>query len=318
MNTPLSIHRYSLVSRSALNSRSDRVEHHGALIRVGDDVLGYGCIHPWPELGDLSLDETLACLKNGKITPLIRQALHCAQHDADARRAGVSLFDGITVPLSHATVTLDTESFSKAEAAGFTAVKVKLGRVLPAESERVRSLAEKFPAFRWRFDFNHTRSLAEVERFLHSLSEELCKKIDFMEDAWSEGEQPDGLLLGVPLAVDRKVYTDVGEFPVLVVKPAVNDADSIVKSATANGQKVVFTSYMDHPLGQSYAAWKAGLAASLSPSDTELCGLITHGLFQPNEFTECLGDPSPQFIPAAGTGLGFDVLLKNLEWKPLT
>lgn len=318
MNTPLSIHRYSLFSRSALNSRSDRVEHHGVLIRVGESDFGYGCIHPWPELGDLELEQTLQCLKNGEETPLIRQAMHCAQHDAKARRAGVSLFEGIEMPRSHATVGLDAESFLAAKSAGFTTVKVKLGRDLIAESKQMRYLSEAFPEFRWRLDFNHTRSLAVVEGFLQSLGEKLCEKIDFMEDAWSDSDQPDGYLLGVPLAVDRGVVTNAGKFPVLVVKPAVNDADSIVKSAAAKGQKVVFTSYMDHPLGQSYAAWRAGLATSLNSSVTELCGLITHGLFQPNEFTECLGDPSPQFIPAAGTGLGFDVLLKNLEWKPLT
>ncbi|MFK7910405.1 MAG: hypothetical protein AB8F34_07355 [Akkermansiaceae bacterium] len=318
MSAPISIHRYTLVSCSALNSRSDRLEHHGALIRVGESDFGYGCIHPWPELGDLDLQQTLQCLKNGEVTPLIRQAMHCAERDADARRAGVSLFEGVQVPMSHATVKFDAESFSEAKAAGFTTVKVKLGRNLTAESEQMMSLAKAFPDFRWRLDFNHTRSLAEVEGFLQALGGEFCKKIDFMEDAWSEGDQPEGHLLGVPLAVDRGVETNAENFPVSVVKPACNEVDAILQRAQTSGSKVVFTSYMDHPVGQSYAAWQAGVAASHFSSVVDTCGLITHGLFEPNAFTECLGTPSPQFNPATGTGLGFDDLLAELEWTPLT
>ncbi len=317
MNAPISIHRYSLVSRSALNSRSERVEHHGALIRVGEEGYGYGCIHPWPELGDLELEQTLKCLMRGETTPLIRQALHCAQHDAEARRAGVSLFEGVEVPVSHATVKLDVESFSEAKAAGFTTVKIKPGKDLTAESERIRSLAGAFPGFRWRLDFNHTRSLAEVEDFLQCLGDEIRPKIDFMEDAWGEGEKPEGCLLGVPLAVDRGVDTNVGGFPVVVVKPARDDVDSILQRADSDGTKVMITSYMDHPLGQSYAAWQAGVAKRKYPSVVDTCGLVTHGLFEPDAFIECLGKPSPRFKPASGTGLGFDDLLEELEWTPL-
>ncbi len=124
MNSPVSIYRYTLISRFALNAGSHRVEHHGALIRVGESEFGYGCIHPWPELGDLDLEETLQLFENGETTPLIRQALHCARHDAEARKVVLSLFKGLTVPESHATVRLDDESFAHVQAAGFKIVKI--------------------------------------------------------------------------------------------------------------------------------------------------------------------------------------------------
>ena len=318
MTDPISIHRYTLVSCSALNSRSEKVEHHGALIRVGEDDAGYGCIHPWPELGDMDLEETLWCLENGRMTPLVRQALHCAHHDAEARKAGVSLFDGLTVPMSHAMAKLDTGSFSDAASAGFKMVKVKVGRDLVAESRLMKLLAKEFPEFRWRLDFNHTRSLHELEKFLYSLGEELCQKIDFMEDAWIEGEFPARDLLGVPLAVDRGVEAGATDVPVAILKPACDDVEPILARAAAHGTRVVFTSYMDHPLGQSYAAWQAAVAGSRYPGVIDTCGLITHGLFEPDAFIDCLGDPEPVFHAAPGTGLGFDNLLEELTWTPLT
>ena len=47
--TDVWISPYRLRSRGFLNSLSNRRGFFGALIRVGE---GYGCIHPWPELGD--------------------------------------------------------------------------------------------------------------------------------------------------------------------------------------------------------------------------------------------------------------------------
>ena len=317
MRDPISIYRYSLVSRSALNSRSEKVEHQGALIRVGDGDYGYGCIHPWPELVDLDLEETLGRLKMGETTPLIRQALHCAARDAEARRKGVSLFDGLEVPLSHATVELDKESFVAAWGAGFKTVKVKVGKDLVADWDRLVSLAYAFPDFRWRLDFNHSCSLREVEGFLRSLGDSLCGKIDFIEDAWGEEDTPGSHVLGVALAVDRSVMSQAEDFPVSVVKPARDELEEVLERVYAEEGRVVITSYMDHPIGQSYAAWQAGLAMAKYPSMVDSCGLITHGLFEPDAFTECLGNATPHFHPAPGTGLGFDDLLESMTWTPL-
>ncbi len=43
------ISRYRLKARGLLNSISRRREFEGVLIQIDG---GFGCIHPWPELGD--------------------------------------------------------------------------------------------------------------------------------------------------------------------------------------------------------------------------------------------------------------------------
>jgi hypothetical protein len=41
-------------------------------------------------------------------------------------------------------------------------------------------------------------------------------------------------------------------------------------------------------------------------------------LFEQDEFIAALGEPRPYFMPASGTGLGFDDLLESLSWTPLS
>ena len=311
MSESIYVHPYTLRSRAPLNARSGRQDHQGVLIREGG---GYGCIHPWPELGDLALMDQLDFLRQGKLTPLTRSALHCAKADAAARRAGRSLFVGLQVPRSHATLPMDEVAFQQAVDAGFDRVKVKMGRDLVLEAEFVRSMAERYPALRWRIDFNGTQKCEDVERLMLSLGEAFCEKIDFLEDAFSGSIGP---IVALPLAVDREVETKLEDFSVAVLKPAINEMPALLERAQAAAKRVVITSYMDHPLGQSYAAWHAALAVRDFPDLIDRCGLITHGLFEPDDFTEALGSPAPDFHPPSGTGLGFDELLENLPWTPL-
>ena len=63
MKNKLSIHQYVMRSRGSLNAKSVRCVHRGALVRVDhEEGVGYGCIHPWPELGDKDLDQILTML----------------------------------------------------------------------------------------------------------------------------------------------------------------------------------------------------------------------------------------------------------------
>ena len=51
---------------------------------------------------------------------------------------------------------------------------------------------------------------------------------------------------------------------------------------------MIFTSYMDHPLGQAFAAY---VAADVKAEHSELCGLAglaSHTRFEPNAFSEAL------------------------------
>ena len=131
----IEIYRYTLqaAANGPLNARSDRTEFEGALIKVGD---GFGCIHPWPELGDAPLDQQLQTLAAGKETPLIRRALHCCRVDGKARELGESLFAGLTIPDSHYTLPPDAHDVPDA----FSAVKVKGAGVGPTV-ERIQNLS---------------------------------------------------------------------------------------------------------------------------------------------------------------------------------
>ena len=305
----MEIYRYTLKAKSQLNAKTDRQEYEGALIRLGG---GYACLHPWPELGDPTLDELLDGLKKGRRHPMLRAALHCVEMDAMARKNGVSLFDGLDVPQSHATIPLDESAFQSAINAGFQTVKVKMGRSVDEESEMICQMAHRYPEIRWRIDFNNTMKREQVESLLSRWSTDLLQQIDFLEDAYKGARFSSNR---VPLAVDREVEEFLEDYNVAVIKPAINNVDGLLERAEQAYKRVVITSYMDHPLGQSYAAWQAAKAVESYPWLIETCGLVTHGLFEPNAFTEALGVPSPSFSPASGTGLGFDVLLGSLPWK---
>jgi O-succinylbenzoate synthase len=91
----------------------------------------------------------------------------------------------------------------------------------------------------------------------------------------------------------------------------------LAEAAIAHRQRVVLTGYMDHPLGQAFAAWEAARLELQFPGITGVCGLQTHHLFQDDGFTEELGPWSPAFKAPGGTGLGFDDLLEALPWTRL-
>ena len=320
----VSIHRYTLRSKTALNARSVKSEHEGTLIRVdgGEGHFGYGCIHPWVELGDLDLEATLEKLSQGETTALSRRALRCAGLDADARSRGVSLFEGLTVPESHATLMADSWCVMEAVDAGFKIAKLKVGKSLSREIFFIREQALAHPELRWRLDFNHTQSLEAIRGFLTSLGDTVRGRIDFLEDAGLPHEAMDSGTLGhVSLAIDRFAESGGSPHEVIVIKPALNDPAPLLERAKTSGKRVVFTSYMDHPLGQCFAAYEAGVAYAHYSEWIDTCGLITHGLFEKDaeldRFRVCMGSAKPEFPPPKGTGLGFDELLESLAWQKL-
>ncbi|PIR33316.1 MAG: hypothetical protein COV36_02960, partial [Alphaproteobacteria bacterium CG11_big_fil_rev_8_21_14_0_20_44_7] len=69
--------------------------------------------------------------------------------------------------------------------------------------------------------------------------------------------------------------------------------------------------------GQYYAAFEAASAAKRNPSVVDICGLMTHNLFQTNSFFEMLRSEGARLLPTMGTGLGFDSALNSLDWKLL-
>lgn len=208
---------YALKPKRALSALAGDAPRRGALIRIRD---GFADIHPWPELGDATIDEQLALLARRQTTALTRRSLWFASEWKPR------MFDGLTIPRSHWPGSDPPEKFDTA--------KVKMpGGVLP---DRVRL----------RLDFN-----GDGEAFARVASTLPRERIDFVEDpcpydgaTWSRlrGET------GLRFALDRG---DAEEgVDVLVVKPAVQDVPHTSK-------EIIVTSYMDHPIGQLHAAYVA-------------------------------------------------------------
>ena len=296
--------RYELTPKRRLSAVADTGPRRGALIRVNGGVAD---VHPWPELGDLPLDEQLALLARGEATPLTRASLAFASIDASARRDGRNLFDGLTIPPSHWPGADPPDAFDT--------VKLKSIDVIP---DRVRL----------RIDFNATLTAEEFVQIAATLPRE---RIDFIEDPcpfdasiWRELRECTGLRLALDRAASSSQHRQeclchtggemwhrhsclcsVNSYDVLILKPALDEIP-------CTDAEVVVTSYMDHPIGQLCAAYAAATA-----NITSTCGLITHVLFENNPFIDRMRIDGTRLVPPEGSGWGFDDLLENLPWKTL-
>ena len=293
------IYRYALVPRRTLSALAGTRTREGALLRVGG---GFADIHPWPELGDAPLDEQLARLARGDRTPLLLRSLACADLDARARAAGRSLFDGLTIPRSHWPGDDPPPDF---------------------DTVKLKSI-DRIPPNVWlRIDFN---AQLTPEQFIYMAEALPRQRVDFVEDpcpydgaTWNALRETTGLRL----ALDRGV-ADEG-VDVFVVKPAVQDPSVIlsrvdggvilsrVDGEGSGGRKleVVVTSYMDHPIGQFFAAYVA------AQHGRGTHGLFTHVLYESDAFIDAIRADGARLLPPEGTGIGFDNLLENLPWKKL-
>jgi o-succinylbenzoate synthase len=285
------ISRYELIPRTRLNHRAAATPRRGALLRVGS---GFADLHPWPELGDLDLDQQFELLRSGSPTAQTRASLALAAIDGEARERGVSLFEGLEIPPSH------WPAAAGAVPPGFDTVKVKCGPT----TRRVD--LEPYSAQTLRLDFNETLESIDAE----PLGELRGLRIDFIEDpvpyqaeAWRALKEKSGLRL----AIDRQVATNGVD--VLVHKPALSG----VELPEFSGE-IVVTSYMDHPVGQMGAAYVAAVHRDrLSPR----CGLFTHPLFEADAFMDAIRSDGSTILAPEGTGIGFDEQLARLNWTRL-
>ncbi len=307
---------YTLNPTDSPNARAGKHPRLGALLR--SDSGGFACLHPWPELGDDSLKHELAALREGHPLRLGARALRCMELDGEARREGKNLFENLTIPKSHATL-LSSTSLATADTLnqrGFRTGKLKLPPNLKAAARRLITIAAALPEWSWRLDFNATLTHEETLKFWFMLPETLRDRIDFIEDPCTCSVKSWRALqnAGIPLACDMPPphHSSISScIPArCIVKPA---RDHIVDG------RPIFTSYMDHPLGQLWAAYCAAFHyRNTATEDVPVCGLVTQHVYQPHAFSIALGlYIKPELVPPPGTGLGFDEMLENLPWKRL-
>lgn len=307
---------YELFPRSALNARSSGEGRRGVLLRSAGG--GVACLQPWPELGDHTLKEELEALGRGSPLRLGRQALRCLRADEEAREKGESLFKGRSAaPDSYASLPdkLSREELVAFDEAGFCEGKIKGNRNIRELARELAGYSSLLPDWKWRIDFNGVLTPEEFQAAALRLQEAARNRITFFEDPvpfeedlWRLWEQA-----GFSLLPDRISREAVLSRPlkIRVWKPAFECWEEVPSV------QAVVTSYMDHPIGQ---VWAASEAARLADEgvETGLCGLVTQHLYEKNAFSEFMGGVSPEFFVPAGTGVGFDPLLEKLPWKKLS
>ncbi len=309
---------YTLYPVGAMSARSAAQPRQGVLLRSDDG--GYACLQSWPELGDAPLEYELEALRDGNPLRLGVCALRCMEMDAAARASKTNLFDGLRVPLSHATLTVSAtpSQVYNLNQRGFKVGKIKVLPRLDVTVARLVNFAAIVPDWKWRLDFSCTLTVEETLRFWDMLSAGLKERIDFIEDPcyydvnnWQRLQDA-----GIPLGYDVPLQNE-DEIPARTSTPMMR----LVKPARHTSTKglPVFTSYLDHPLGQCWAAYNAASYYTDKPeADVPLCGLVTQHVYRPNAFSEQLGlNITPAFTPPQGTGLGFDELLVAQDWKKL-
>lgn len=318
---PIDVYEYLLRSGVALNSASHRRTFPGALIRVGS---GYGCIHPWPEFGDAPIEEQLRLLAQGITTPVTAMALRCAEIDGAAREAGVSLFEGLSIPRSHYSWSfaqptepqiqrLLTEEWAALKAKGF-ANYGETRRFLEqcAKAGEAQNL-------KLRVDFNGCLDARGFSQFIEFMPLRTYQQLDLIEDPfpydaalWQQAQER----WKVRLALDKGWRDGSTGFSAVVVKPARRDWRVVAEKHPAH--RLVLTSAMDHAIGQMFAAYEAALAYQENPERVDLCGLCTQHLFEPDGFFERLQSPGGHLRPdLSGGGLGFGEVLEKLPWRKL-
>lgn len=317
---------YELIPISVIQSKSTHSKRSGALLKFQfeNGTIGYADCHPWIELGDDPLELQLQWLKDGILTSLTSQSLAFATLDAKARAEGVNLFQDKTIPASHYLIA-NLENYQLSEVikrveSGFTRIKIKLGNHLETEIKHLKILCEalsKSSSFssKLRLDFNLKLDPHKFEQFLQQLGP-WKDRVDFYEDpflfdfpVWTALQKKHGIILACDHQSQR-LCECLDSSIVVVCKPAVQSESLFQGSGTS---RRVVTSYLDHPLGQLCAAF---MATSLS-QPSEICGLLSHKVYQMNQFSEQLSNQGPILKPPHGTGFGFDELLEGQSWMRL-
>lgn len=314
-------HTYHLHFKADYNTLSSLRE--GALLRIifQDGLIGYCDCHPWVELGDWPLEKqlaTLAAFDSSPLTPLLECSLKMARFDAEARHRGCSLFEGLTIPLSHRLLTLKDE-LKDYLTEGFTHFKLKVGKSPEVEISKMRSWLEEDSRVHLRLDFNERLTRNQFLRYWDQIPAALRSRIDFVEDPYPFAPQEwsmDQTALTLPFAADHRATEALHHpesAPVIIHKPAVETTPEL----TDESIKLVITSYLDHPLGVMGAAYMAAKLKARYPLQVGYCGLLTHHCYQSDPFIDAVSSHGPQLFPPAGTGFGFNTLLREIKWQNL-
>jgi O-succinylbenzoate synthase len=316
--TSISYSPYELFTPYKLNWKSLQKRRVGFLIRVTfeDGITGFADCHPWIELGDADVNVQKDALKKKFLTPLLQQSLKCAYIDGLYRSQKKNLLDGLVSPINHLLIgSLSSHWNTLNGIQNFKTLKVKWNGALPLEEHvyLLKAIAEK--KFIIRLDCNGFLSQQLFLSFLNKIKP-FKEAFEFIEDPISEFD-PDFFAVcqnnfQILIALDRLSLSQISLLKakhVLVLKPAVQDIDNYLQYSSQH--KIVITSYLDHPIGQLYAAYHAAKLYSSHSKALLSCGLLSHRLY-----TNVQGwlEEKNFSINSQGTGLGCDNKLDTQDW----
>ncbi len=320
--------KYELYPLGHLGAAVEGKPRVGALFKVQwpNGNVGYADLFPWPELGDETLDQQISMIANGQLTPLVEQAIWLAKKDAAFRKTKTNAFKSAAKIKNHYLIN-DYTKFTDAHlkdlrSAGFTTLKIKVGRDVDEEGKFASRLIRQNP-ITVRLDFNSQINFSQLERFFSHLSPSEKPKIEFVEDpftwdmeAWTEAAKI------APLAIDYE-YSKVGweslkakpPFSIVVLKPARQDIDKALERINKHALKMVVTSSLDHPVGVAHACLLAAELKKFYPNTLLDCGCLSLKAYRANEFSLQIQTSGPYLKEISGTGIGFDELLQKAYWE---
>ena len=320
---------YELMPKKLKPKDPPPVARKGALLKVewSDTRIGFADLHPWPEFGDMELEQHLAELRQMKLTQMVEQAIWLASIDAKGRQDRVNIYDnsnllrnnGLLLRINPSTVELLDPLVKQ----GFNKVKVKVGIELEDEIEMMNRAALTHNV-KIRMDFNSRLTWTSFEKYVNGLTPAAKKQIEYFEDPfpydaelWKEARQI------MPLAIDwelKKIpvnQEEPVEADVLVVKPTHEDVNARVEQCLKWKKKMTITSHMGHPLGVMQCAQVAQDLAKKYPDMMLDPGCLSFDAYEPNEFTSLLNTQGPYIKKVGGWGIGFDFVLKSQKWNLL-
>lgn len=296
-------------------------ERRGVLLSLRDHGLtGWGEACPMPGWSTHSLDQVTSqlvvagarlstelvdeVLDSLEAVPEARAALAGAVHDLDAQRAGLPLAAlladdaaasvRVNASIGASPLARTVADAELAVAAGFTALKLKVGAGYPSDDvDRVRAVRDAIgDEVELRVDANGAwdaeTAIATLDRFAGS-------GVAFCEEpvAGIAGIAAVGEVAAVPVAVDESVRTvdevaaalGTGSIDVVVVKPqALGGPDLAMRAiglARGVGATVVVTSMIDSAIGVAHAVHVAAAAGDEVAHGVATSAMLAHDVAGP-------------------------------------
>ncbi|MEM1282357.1 MAG: enolase C-terminal domain-like protein [Chlamydiota bacterium] len=298
----------------------------GALLKVifNSGGIGYADCHVWPELGDPSLEEMMGHIRFKRNDhPHFKNMIINAYIDLCSRRDKRLVGYENHIIKNHylfpSVENLSHQFLEKLKDEGYSHIKLKVGRDIDREAEKIIKSFSSCSSFKIRLDFNARVNKHEYINFLTSLTKKKLP-IEFCEDPfpydideWTQVQKE----TGIPIAADRyanKIFQEK-EFPfIIIIKPAVDNITEIANRIKK--QKFVVTSYLDHPIGQVAAAFHAQNLDLRFPKNGMCHGLLSHHVYEPTDYSKQLSQKGPYFVFPKGYGFGYGEQLRKESWIP--